>query len=300
MLLLSGLVLFGLVRWPMESAVTRGFKETGVLPEPLDVSMRESLSQNSYIAAFGGFRSVIASLRDLQAYVAWEERDWGAVERDYEVITALQPNVASYWETGSWHMAYNASAYYLHSWDEEGVTDELRRERWKRYIDRGYQFLVDGMRYNPERWRLKMLAGMIFSDRFKVIDHEKASDYFSQAAQGDGAPAYLRRRAVYELSYVEGRRREAMERMQEMYDESPANHLPMLVASLLDLQMQLQVDEDKMVPISSFGSTPQEILYELQAYRDYRELMGGEVGEMMGRLIDTLAASQADTGNRVE
>ncbi|QQL45758.1 hypothetical protein [Sulfuriroseicoccus oceanibius] len=300
LVMLGILLVFGLVRWPVESALTRDLRAGGVLPEPLDVTMREQLSQNSYVAAFGGFRSVIASIRDLQAYVAWEDRDWGKVERDYEVITALQPRVGSYWETASWHMAYNAAGYYREDWDEEGVTDELRRERWQRYIDRGYEFLKDGMRYNPERWRLPMLAGMLFSDRFKKIDHEKAAHYFEMAAAREGCPEYIRRRVAYELSYVKSRRDDAYQLLQALYDESPQHHLPMLLGSLLDLQLELGVDPDRMVRLTEFGTTDEEIAQQLSDYRLYRKSMGGGVGHRMGQLIDALTASEAQTENRAE
>ncbi len=279
------LALVGLARWPVESGMTESFRDRGVLQKPLDVDMRDQLSQNAYVAAFGGFRSLIASLTALQADVSWQNKEWGDVERKYEVVTALQPQVESYWEAASWHMAYNAASYYLEDWNEHGVVDELRREYWRRYIERGHQFLEDGIRKNPESWKLRMLAGMLFSSRFMILDHAKASEYFEAAFETGGAPEYLRRRAVYELSYVPEKKQEAMRQLKELYDESPRHHTPVLLGTLLDLQLEFKAPASELVPIRLFGESAGGAAKELGDYKLYRESLGGSVSLALDALI---------------
>ncbi len=46
------------------------------------------------------------------------------LEEEYKTITTLQPKVRYYWETGSWHLAYNAYADYA---DKPGIPEARRR-----------------------------------------------------------------------------------------------------------------------------------------------------------------------------
>lgn len=294
---LLALLMFGALRWPVESAVTGSFRSQGILQEPLSSTLRDQLSQNAYVAAFGGFRSVIASLTALQADVSWQNKDWGDVEQKYEIVTALQPQEESYWEAASWHMAYNAAPYYLEDWHDEQIAGELRREYWKRYIERGQEFLADGLRYNPGSWKLWKQAGMIHSSRYMILDHAKAAEAFAAASQEEGAPEYLRRRAVYELSYVQDKKSEAMTRLQELYLESPRHHTPVLLSTLLDLQLQFRVPMDEMVPISSLGVTAGEAAAQLNDYRLYRESLGGKVSNEMKELIKKLRDAANSEGS---
>lgn len=285
------LLVFGGLRWKVESMITEHFRERGLLQAPLDMAMRDQLSQNAYIAAFGGFRSMIASLTALQADVSWQNKEWGDVERKYEVVTALQPQVETYWEAAAWHMAYNAASYYLEDWHDEQIVDELRREYWKRYIERGQEFLAEGLRNNPNSWKLWKQAGMIYSSRFMILDHAKAAKAFAAAAEEEGAPEYLRRRAVYELSYVPDKKREAMAQLLALYKESPRHHTPVLLSTLLDLQLEFRVPANRMVPISSFGATAIESAAQLNDYKLYRESLGGKVSPSMEALIKKLQNS---------
>lgn len=282
------LLAFGVMRWKVESAATEHFRSQGLLQEPLDTSMRDQLSQNAYIAAFGGFRSLIASLTALQADVSWQNKEWGDVERKYEIVTALQPQVESYWEAAAWHMAYNAASYYLEDWHNQQIVDELRREYWKRYIERGQKFLADGLRHNPHSWKLWKQAGMIYSSRFMILDHAKAAKAFAAASREEGAPEYLRRRAVYELSYVPKKKREAMAQLYELYKESPRHHTPVLLSTLLDLQLEFRVPADQMVPISLIGDSANDAVAQLIDYKLYRESLGGKVSTEMEELMKKL------------
>lgn len=290
------LLVFGGLRWKMESAFTESLRSRGVLQAPLEKSMREQLSQNAYIAAFGGFRSLIASLTALQADVSWQNKEWGEVEQKYEIVTALQPRVESYWEAAAWHMAYNASAYYLEDWHNGEFSDELRREYWKRYIERGQEFLEEGLRYNPDSWKLWKQVGMIYSSRFMILDHAKAAEAFAAACRVEEAPEYLRRRAVYELSYVPGKKHEAMAQLLELYKESPRHHTPVLLSTLLDLQLEFRVPEKDIVPISSFGANAKEVAEQLGNYKLYRESLGGKVSSALEQLIVKLHAA-VDSNN---
>ncbi len=63
----------------------------------------------------GGLRSLVASITYLEAYTAFEDVDWGQVDLLMTLTTRLRDPLTTptYWEKeASWHMAYNAAAYY--------------------------------------------------------------------------------------------------------------------------------------------------------------------------------------------
>ena len=272
------LLAFGLARWPLESAATRDFKQRHILPPNLGLSLREKLGQNSYAAAFGGARSLVASIQNLMAFVAWEEQDWGLVESRYRLITELQPRVPSYWEMAAWHMAYNASGWYRFDWrgpkgadaPPAAALDRARAELWELYVRKGRDLFANGTRNNPESWKLHELAGMLDADPNKLLDHASAARYFAAAAAINGAPPRVHRFAAYELSYLPDQQAAALARLSALYAASPANHVPTLTATLLDLQFATNTPAVQRVPLAKFGATPAAIHDNLHAYTAYR------------------------------
>jgi len=290
LIVLGGLALFGLARWPLESAVTASFKERHLLPPDVGIELRERLGQNSYAAVLGGARSLIASVQNLIAFTAWENKDWGAVESHYRLITDLQPRVPSYWELYSWHMGYNAAGYYRYNWQgppgaDPDATEALRRDLWERYVRKAHEVLDDATRNNPDDWRLLELAGRLHADMNKIPDHRKAAEYYGRAAAIDGAPDMIRRFEGYELSMLPDRRAEAMEKLGQLFHSNPRNRVPTLVATLFELQLETGVPPGQWVPMEEFGDTPQRILEELTLHAESRIARGILPGKRMIQII---------------
>jgi len=63
-----------------------------------------------------------------------------------------------------------------------------------------------------------------------------------------GAPRYDRRFSAYELSYCEGREREAYERLRQLYDEGEKERLPTLITRLKFLEDKLEIPQDQRIP----------------------------------------------------
>jgi len=63
-----------------------------------------------------------------------------------------------------------------------------------------------------------------------------------------GAPSYDRRFSAYELSYCDGREREAYERLRELYDEGEKERLPTLITRLKFLENKLGIPQDQRIP----------------------------------------------------
>ncbi|MFM7181007.1 MAG: hypothetical protein ACKO2G_06040 [Verrucomicrobiales bacterium] len=279
---LGGLVVHGMLRWPLESARTKEWRAAHVLGPELNLDLREKLGQNAFVATLGGARSVVASIEHLRAYAAWEDRDWALVEQRFRLVQQLQPRVPDYWITGAWHMAYNASGYYRYDWkgprgeNNPAALERLRMDYWRQYIVKGQEMFADGMRNNPESWVLAENAALLHRDVYKIVDHVKAAEYYTRAAAIEGAPLRLQRFLGYELSFLPDRRREALDLLTRLYQESAVNHVPTLLATLLDLQFEFGVPQAEQVPLERFGASRREIYESLRDNLLYRRSRGGE------------------------
>lgn len=282
LVVLGGLVAHGLLRWPIESARTREWRESHVLGPELNLDLREKLGQNAFVATLGGARSVVASIEHLRAYAAWEDRDWALVEQRFRLVQQLQPRVPDYWITGAWHMAYNASGYYRYDWkgprgeNNPAALERLRLDYWRQYILKGQEMFADGMRNNPDSWVLAENAALLHRDVYKIVDHRKAAEYYEQAAAIEGAPLRIQRFLGYELSFLPDRRREALDLLDRLYHEAPVNHVPTLLATLLDLQFEFGVSQSRRVPLEKFGTNRREIYETLRDNLIFRRSRGGE------------------------
>ena len=63
-----------------------------------------------------------------------------------------------------------------------------------------------------------------------------------------GAPTFDRRFSAYELSYCEGREREAYDRLRSLYNEGEKERLPTLIKRLKFLENKLDIAQDERIP----------------------------------------------------
>ena len=79
----------------------------------------------------------------------------------------------------------------------------------------------------------------------KYQDHARAAEFFAKAAAIPGAPSYDKRFSAYELSYCEGREREAYQRLRQLYAAGENERLPTLIARLKFLENKLNIAQDQ-------------------------------------------------------
>jgi tetratricopeptide (TPR) repeat protein len=122
----------------------------------------------------------------------------------------------------------------------------LRVKVQREYFALGKDFLERGIKNNPERPQLYEALARLYKEKYK--DHEHASEYFAKAAALPGAPSYDRRFSAYELSYCDGREREAYERLRQLYDVAEKERLPTLITRLKFLETKLGIPQDHRIP----------------------------------------------------
>ena len=237
-------LLFGAARLPLEHTLTETHRELHFRAVDFNLDLREQLGQLGFVAALSGFRSLVADALFIQAHVAWERTEWGRVLLLFQHITTLQPRAILFWDMAAWHMAWNASVAAMNDRNQPRLA--LRVKAQREYFALGKDFLERGIRNNPDRPELYEALARLYKEKYK--DHERASEFFGKAAALPGARTYDRRFSAYELSYCEGREREAYERLRQFYDEGEKERLPTLISRLRFLEDKLGIPQDQRIP----------------------------------------------------
>lgn len=238
------LVGLGLMKLPAEHAIELQHRQENLRGVELNLDLREKIGQLGFVAALSGFRAIVADGLFIQAHVAWERTEWGRVLLLFRQVTTLQPRAIMFWEMAAWHMGWNASVAALN--DRTQSRKALRIKAQREYFALAKDFLESGIKNNPDKPQLYESLARLYKEKYK--DHEHASEFFAKAAAQPGAPTYDRRFSAYELSYCEGREREAYERLRQLYDEGEKQRLPTLITRLKFLENKLNVPEQQRIP----------------------------------------------------
>jgi len=238
------LMVLGALKLPIERDLAAVHRQEHFRGVAFNLDLREKLGQLGFIAALSGFRSIVADALFIQAHVAWERTEWGRVLLLFRQVTTLQPRAILFWDMAAWHMAWNASVAALNDKNQPRLT--LRVKAQREYFALGKDFLERGVKNNPDRPQLYEALARLYKEKYK--NHERASEFFAKAAALPGAPSYERRFSAYELSYCEGREREAYDRLRRLYDEGEKERLPTLITRLKFLENKLGIPQDQRIP----------------------------------------------------
>jgi hypothetical protein len=243
-LLVLGLVLvLGVLKLPAERAMALQHRQSRFRSVEFNLDLREQLGQLAFVAALGGFRSVVADFLFIQAHAAWERTEWSRMLLLFRQITTLQPRAILFWDMAAWHMAWNASLAAAN--DQSQPRLALRVKAQREYFAIGKDFLERGIRNNPEHPQLYESLARLHREKYN--DHARASEFFAKAASLPGAPSYAKRFSAYELSYCEGREREAYERLRQLYNSGEHERLPTLIGRLKFLEEKLNIPQDQRI-----------------------------------------------------
>jgi tetratricopeptide (TPR) repeat protein len=234
----------GALKLPVENDLAALHRHEHFRGVEFNLDLREKIGQLGFVAALSGFRAIVADGLFIQANVAWERTEWGRVLLLFRHITTLQPRSVLFWDMAAWHMAWNASVAAMNNRTQPRLA--LRVKAQREYFALGKDFLERGIKNNPDRPQLYEAMARLYKEKYK--DHEHAAEYFAKAAALPGAPSFDKRFSAYELSYCEGREREAYERLRALYDESEKERLPTLITRLKFLENKLNIPEDQRIP----------------------------------------------------
>jgi tetratricopeptide (TPR) repeat protein len=244
LVVLGVLLVVGTLKLPVERNLALLHRQEHFSGVEFNLDLREKIGQLGFIAALSGFRAIVADALFIQAYSAWENTEWGRMLLLFRQVTTLQPRVLLFWDTAAWHMAWNASVAAMN--DKTQPRLALRVKAQREYFALGKDFLERGIKNNPDRPELYEALARLYKEKYK--DHERASEFYAKAAALPGAPTFDKRFSAYELSYCEGREREAYERLRHLYDMGPQERLPTLIKRLKFLEDKLEIPQEQRIP----------------------------------------------------
>jgi len=252
---------FGAVRMPFEAALSKDLRKAGLTPEPIQIGTREKIGQTSSAVALGGLRTLVATFLNLRAFTFFQEQRWDDVADTFDTIVDLAPRTRYYWETGSWHLSYNAASYYL---NDSELPALRRREAWRASIIKGRAFLERGIRNNPDDWSLYATLGFLLTDSNKFQAFRDRNETFAAAAEAyrksaatGKAMGYVRRAEFYALARVAGREKDALAMARSLYAD-PKNRTPTLLSLLFVLEAHENPSVDMAKRAVEIFSTPEK------------------------------------------
>ena len=246
-LLLLLVLAVGGLRMPFEQRLALELRRENLLPPRLEIETGEKIGQTFSAVSLGGLRTLVATFFNLRAQIFFEQQQWADVAKTYDLIVDLAPRTGYYWDTGTWHLAYNAASHYLY----ESELPPLRRKTlWKNYIMAGRRFLERGIRNHPDDAQLLERMGSLMADPNKTRAFGEPAKAFEasfaayQAAVATGnARSYTKRAALYSLVRVPGREEEALELVKTIRAEQNVSQ-PSIMALHYALEYQRDPAQD--------------------------------------------------------
>ncbi|MGB0993831.1 MAG: hypothetical protein ACPG32_15355 [Akkermansiaceae bacterium] len=266
------LAAFGAAKLRFEHTLTADMRESQLLQPKLKTNLQAQVGQTSYAVALGGLRSAVAAFMNLKAFNHFDQLDWIKLEETYNTITELQPKGTYYWDTGAWHLHTNAAVYYQ---ENEDLHPLRRYELHKQYVIKGSDLLEEGVKQNPDNWRLHVALAKVWSDYYKYPDLPRTIKHYEDAIACKSMPASLRkmytRFLFYTMTRVPDRHEEALAMGRELFKDS-RNHLPNLVCCIYALQHTLNVPENQRIPDEKlFPNKSRELMY-LKNFQKHQHL----------------------------
>ena len=242
---LAILFVFGVIRMPIEARVQKAQRDLHYHGATLNLDVRQELGQMGFIAALGGFRALVADVMWIEAHDAWQRTEWGRMKVMFDTITALQPRNVMFWEMAAWQMHTNASVAARENRNQP--REALRLKAEMEYWQLGEDLLLRGIQNNPDRAKLYEQLGALRSDRFKprFNDHAIAAWAYAEAAKRPDAMQYVHRFALYELSKVPGKERDAYEGLKALFLKSDDERLPTLEKILGEMEEKLSIPPEQ-------------------------------------------------------
>jgi hypothetical protein len=164
-----------------------------------------------------------------------------------DAVTTLQPRAVIFWDQAAWHMAWNAGVAALQNAKQPRESLRIKAER--EYVQLGEQYLLEGLKHNPDRAFLYEKLGDLYSR--KMADHCRAADAYLEAAKRPDVMPYVEREGAFEMSKCSGREREAYELLLRLYKKSENERVPTLLKLLDRLQQELNIPPEQRVDITA-------------------------------------------------
>lgn len=288
---LGVVIAAGALRMPFEQAMTRDFRQKGLLEEPLDIDVKEKIGQNSMVVALAGVRTLVASFTSLQMTENFTKTLWNKVEDHAETTVRLSPRTPYYWDIGGWHLGYNAASAYRSDPKLPKLRAEAEARRW---VEKGRRFFERGAHNNPGSWRAWVALGNFYSNPAFFPDDGKAAESYAKAIAIGGTPASISRYRLLAEARAGQDPEKTLAEVRELL-KVPENRVPTLLCLYYVLEARKARPEDPVkAAVAIFGSEA-KALRNLGAYfTNIRDRLPDDGVETAIRLLERRAGIAPD------
>ncbi len=264
LVVIVSLLVLGLARVPFEREYTRELTERNIMSPGLSLGVYNDLRQSSFAGVLGGLRSVVATMTHLEAHGYFENQEWYQLKKAYQTCTALDPHNIYYWQSGGWHLAYNAAADAKNNRELKSVQ---RRVMEREFIEQGDEFYRQGAKANPKDGSIWAEIGRLWTSPFKLPDYAKASAAWEKAAELTGNKIY-QRALVYTMARVPGKEMKALAYARQYLKEDPRQiKIPTFAGIYWVLSHQPGLPESEKPSLENVFDSPAEAYENLHNYK---------------------------------
>jgi len=295
--ILSVLAVTGAIRMPYEQKFTEELRDQELIPKPLDMKSRLALKQKGFSSGFGSLRPTLAAFLDLAASNDHSDQDWPSLETKYNDIILLDPTNSYYWKTGSWHLISNAAGDIR---DNTQLPYLTRNKLFHQYIDKGEKMIQQGMKVNPNNATIHSFSPRHYADKHRRPNYLKAAaEYDRVSKMSDVVPLEkltMQRFRLYALNKVPDKHQEAYDLAVKLFEQTPQNHLPSLLTSVLVGQSNPLNKVSRRYTLNELFGSPNQAYHQLKIQWKYKNPLESKYGiaEAIKELEDTLFIPQKD------
>ncbi len=237
LLVLLGLVAFGVLRAPWENRLREQLvKQRLLLPPPGHTALQQ-MSQSALMGTLGGLRSLVATYLSLDAFGDFGEKNWDELQRKYRIICNLEPRDETHWVSVVWHIGINATAHVQY-YSEEMPKYE-RERRFQQYCSEAIKLAEDGIKQNPKSAPIRLQLAEVYREKLK--DPCNTARVYKDMLGLEGTPGYITRFYGYFLADCPGKEKEAYAYLMRLFQMGEKHHLPTLFVKIKELEEKLNV-----------------------------------------------------------
>ncbi|WP_018970906.1 hypothetical protein [Rubritalea marina] len=250
------LLVLGVLRLPLERRLSAQLKEDRVMAPSFDAEARAGLSQKAWIASFGSLRPALAAYYSLGVIRYHSGRDWEGLEERLEEVVLLDPYNPFYWNTGAWHLAYNAAAD-VH--EDASLAPLQRKQGFREWIARGDALYQRGIEANPDDLKLRLERARLWSNPHRILDYPKVLGILQSCLDDlELTDARIRRIELdqcYAMLRIPGEEQSAYQLARRLYLSDVEGAPSSLRNGLCALQLHPNVIAEPAIPIQEiYGS----------------------------------------------
>jgi len=240
------LAAFGLIRQPLEHRLREELATANLLLPPPGQNAMQQMSQSTLLGTLGGLRSLVATYLVIEAFNHFSNKEWDELQRDYAIVTNLEPRDEHHWVTVIWHIGINATANMQ---NDMRLPEFERKRRYHEYALSAVELAERGIEQLPDSVPIRLQLAEVY--REKLRDPCAVARVYGEIMKLPSAPGYAERFYGYFLADCPGEEEQAYAYLMRLYHAEERHHKGTLVTKIRELEEKLGIPPFQRIPAES-------------------------------------------------